>query len=280
MTLRHLNISLLLALLVMMMPAKAQTAGGGEEESALPIEEKMVLLEKLQDFIDDTNNLCDYIDGSQAAQLNSLKRFAQIIDVRWENFYATEQETIAKDDSLMTLVADYSQAMQMVNDSIDARDKILKLTAQFVIAEKTIRDNVKKYEDMQKKATALALIPQTAAKLDELKAQEQLIFEDLTKLYNDAKEAHNKNASLEKRFTALETDYVKIKSMSAKIQEAVYQSPIQRAKDYLMSLACVAILLMFVTFLTMMLNSARKAYKQAQEVKKLMKKQDEDIPTI
>ena len=77
----------------------------------------------------------------------------------------------------------------------------------------------------------------------------------------------------------MEKKFVQLQSVSAKIQEMEYKPFIQRIKDYLLGLAAVAILMMFVNLLSQKLKQLKAAREQAKKMKESMMGQKE-YPTI
>lgn len=263
-------------LLLAALPAVAQE----EEEEGLSEEDFAILSERIVSFLDETNGLMDYIGTAQAAQLQSIHHFADIINTRWKGFMQQEQEALSMDDSLMVMVSEYEQTMQMVSDSIASREKTLQLLADFVKAEKFFAQHLKEYDSMYDKAMLLSLTPKTADELAEHKTREQLLFTEIQQFYDKAKAAVEREPRIKKRMDKMQEQYIKMKTLSEKIQAAEYKSPIARFKDYLLSLACVAILLMFLNMVTARIKAAKQARKAAMDMKKMMEMQNNDIPTI
>jgi hypothetical protein len=79
--------------------------------------------------------------------------------------------------------------------------------------------------------------------------------------------------------TAMENKVFELQTVSAKIQEMAYKPFIQRVKDYLMGLACVAILLMGLNLLKSKLAQVKQARDQAKKMKEMMNGQH-NYPTI
>lgn len=267
------SIALVAILLLYCQPMVAQA-------EYLSDEDIIILNDKINGFLDETTELMDYIESAQPAQIESIHRFADIINTRWKGFMLLEQENISQDDSLMVLVSDFEKSLKMLTDSISSREKTLELHANFVKAEKFLPQQIKAYEQMNKKANLLSLTPKTAAELEELKVQEQLMFAEIEKHYNNAKAAVERDPKLQKRMDKIEDEYIQLKNTSGEIQKAVYKPLVERVKDYLINLACVAILLMFLNIIATRIKAFKQARKAAKDIKKMMEKQNNDIPTI
>ena len=80
---------------------------------------------------------------------------------------------------------------------------------------------------------------------------------------------------------ALEDSFAALKNKSDTIQAMQYQPLIQRIKDYLLGLAAVAVLLMFVSMMRSKIKAASDARKNLKEYKEKLKLNgQDDYPTI
>ena len=73
---------------------------------------------------------------------------------------------------------------------------------------------------------------------------------------------------------------IEIKEFSEKIKAAEYKPFLQRIKDYLYSFAAVAMLLMFANMVQSKIQAIKQMRKSAKEYKELLKKNEEEIPSI
>ena len=116
--------------------------------------------------------------------------------------------------------------------------------------------------------------------MEKLKAKEQLLFSEVQAHYDKAKAATAVIPDLSARLRIVEEQYINIKSTSEKIQAMEYKPFIQRIKDYLLGLAAVAIIIMFMNAAA----SRFKAWKQMREsmkkYKDMMNGQSNNYPTI
>ena len=129
---------------------------------------------------------------------------------------------------------------------------------------------LKKAEDLRKNAVTEG---------EKVKAEEQGLAADVQKYYGQAKEASAAFPGLDLRMKAMEKKVFELQTASAKIQEMAYKPFIQRIKDYLMGLACVAILLMGLNLLKSKLALVKQARDQAKKLKGLTGGQH-NYPTI
>lgn len=268
------RIAFLTILLALALPVPAQ------DDQVITDEDFAILAERIHSFLDESASLMNYIEGAQGAQMESIHHFSDIIDTKWKGFMLLEQEVLSQDDSLMVLVSEYEQTRQQLTDSIAAREKTLQMYADFLRAEKFLSKHIKEYEKLINKAEIFSLTTKTAPQLEELKLREQMLYAEVQQHYDKAKEAAARDQKLQKRMAKIENEYIQIKTFSAKIQEAVYKPFIERIKDYLLSLACVAIMLMLLNMIIARIQAFKQARKAARDMKKMMESQNNDIPTI
>lgn len=223
----------------------------------------------------------DYVDVLKKRMKTFDQRFNNL-DVMWTTYTQAQQMDIANDEDLMKKVADIEQQKQTVRDSLDARDDMVKAVENFANADKFIMSQVGVYKKLYKRAFQLSLVKKLAPQLEKVKARESLIFEKLQTSYDAAKAATELVPSLQPRMDVLDEQFVVMKSVSEKVQALEYKPIIQRVKDYLMGLAAVAIILLFLS----MMRTKYKAYKDKmaslKKMDEMMKKQGKgtQYPTI
>ena len=212
-------------------------------------------------------------------RLKSLSSALTSFSTRWDTYSAAQQVYIADDDSLLNRVAIIQQMRQAVTDTLAVRQQQRDQLVAFSTAEKFIWGQDKNYRQLYKKAIQYSMSPKLAAQLEKVKATEQALTADVNKYYGQAKDAATAFPGLELRMTAMENKVFELQTVSAKIQEMAYKPFIQRVKDYLMGLACVAILLMGLNLLKSKLAQVKQARDQAKKMKEMMKGQH-NYPTI
>ena len=180
------------------------------------------------------------------------------------------------------MVADIEQLKQTVKDTLDIRSGMVKAVENFANADQLIMSQVPVYKKLYKRAFQLSLVQKLTPQLEKLKARESLIFEKLQAGYEAAKSASEQVPSLQPRMNVIDEQFVVMKSVSEKIQALEYKPIIQRVKDYLLGLAAVAVILLFIS----MLRNKYKAYKDKlanmKKLDEMMKKQGKgtQYPTI
>lgn len=202
------------------------------------------------------------------------------IDVKWNTFYQANQQDIAQDEELMEVVAAFQEIKQALADTLAAKRQSMGALKDFMEADAFIIGKIPAYRDLSKKAFELSLIKKLKPQLEKLKAKEQLLFSEVQTHYDKAKAATAVIPDLSARLRIVEEQYINIKSTSEKIQTMEYKPFIQRIKDYLLGLAAVAIIIMFMNAAA----SRFKAWKQMREsmkkYKDMMNGQSNNYPTI
>ena len=215
-------------------------------------------------------------------RVSYLNQSYNAMDVKWNTYYQASQLDIASDEELMEDVAKLEQLKQTVKDTLDLRTQQVDAIAKFASADKFIISQINVYKKLYSKAYKLSLLKKFAPMLEKVKAKEQVIFTELQTNYEQAKASSELVPSLKSRMETLDEQYVIMKSVSEKVQALEFKPLMQRVKDYVMGLAAVSIILMFVNGLW----SKFKAYKdKAANLKKyndIMKNNGKDstYPTI
>ena len=198
---------------------------------------------------------------------------------RWNAYSQAQQVYITENDSLLNKMAEIQQMQQMVADTLASRKAQFDQLSAFAKAESVIWGQDKIYQRLYKEATQYSMAPQLASKLEKVKAEEQAKFADISKYYAQAKEAAETFPGLTLRMKAIDDKYFQLQTVSAKIQEMAYKPFIQRVKDYLLGLAAVAMLLMFLNMARSKLKAAKAAKEQAKKMKEMMDG-EHNYPTI
>lgn len=222
-----------------------------------------------------TEPLLDVVSERLKALTSALNSFS----TRWSTYSSAQQVYIADNDSLLNRVAVIQQMQQAVTDTLASRQQQRDNLVAFSTAEKFIWGQDKAYRALYKQAVTYSMSPKLAAKLEKVKAEEQTLTADVEKYYGQAKEAATAFPGLELRMKAMENKVFELQTVSAKIQEMAYKPFIQRIKDYLMGLACVAILLMGVNLLKSKLKVLKQTREQAKKMREMMNGQH-NYPTI
>lgn len=222
--------------------------------------------------------------------VNTLKNKVNILDerynsinVRWTTFTQAMQMDIADDEELMTMMSNVEQLKQSIADSIASKKTLCDAIQDFVDAEAMLAGQDTIYKKLYNKAFKLSLIQKLTPQLEKLKAREQSLFAQLQSSYQKAQQACEVVPALQKRLPVLDDTFTDIQMISTKIQEMAYKPFIQRIKDYLIGLACVAVLLLFINMLSAKLKAIKTARQQAKQYKEMMRQNGSNAgryPTI
>ena len=212
-------------------------------------------------------------------RLKSLSASMNSFSTRWDTYSAAQQVYIADNDSLLNRVAVIQQMKQTVTDTLALRQQQRDHLVAFSTAEKFIWSQDNTYRRLYQQAVQYSMSPKLAAQLEKVKAEEQALTADVQKYYAQAKEAAEAFPGLQLRMKGMDNKVFELQTVSAKIQEMAYKPFIQRIKDYLMGLACVAILLMGLNLLKSKLALVKQARDQAKKMKGMMNGQH-NYPTI
>ena len=216
-----------------------------------------------------------------STRLGTLNSSLQALDFRWNAFSQAKQTEIAASEFLLNLMTQVQLIRQNAADTITAQQNKCNAIADFIKAERLIYSQDTIYKVLYKKALSFSLVKQQAPQLEKVKTEEQILFEKLQTSYQKAKDATQLIPQLAKRSARLEDQFFALKALSSNIQSMKYEPPIQRIKDYLMSLAYVAVILIFINMVTTKIQAAKKARDMIKKQQDLFKKtNNEDYPTI
>lgn len=263
-----------LLLAVLLFPVLAQ---GQEYLSRVSLIE---LTAKVEQYIDDMAALGDGLENARPEQLQAVTGTLNIYDTSWSCFFQENADAITGNPAMMELVVEYGQVREKTQTAIDSRKDQIEKTSLFVKSEKTIREVVPEYHNLESKAYKLSLVKQASAELERLQAEERLNFSNIQSAYQSAKEAAEINPRLKDRMDVLTASFIEIQNCSEKIQQMKFKPFLERAKDYLMSIAAISIIMMFFIFLGNYIKSVKTARESVQKMKDMLHKNDEDIPTI
>ena len=258
--------------------------GLAQDGTASANENELYLLEvqsRLQLFLDDWQGMANDLQYCSADGLLDLEDRMGQLDAKWLLYSQAQQMDISTDDSLLEFVGNIQVARQTALDRLDTKKAELQMLNDFKDAEAFLASQEGPYQKMLQMASKLAMVKQLSPHLEKLKAKEQLLFADIQTRYDAAGKAAEAMPTLEGRMKKLEERYLALKSVSDKIQEAVYQPWIQRIKDYLLGLAAVAMILMFISMMTSKIKALKQARQQAKKLQQMMPgSTDQQYPTI
>lgn len=217
----------------------------------------------------------------QGYRLRTLERNLKAIDVRWNNYLPLQQWEISQDEGLMASVEKFELMKQEASDSLDVRKQMLQALQDFADSKAYMEGLDSTYNRLGKQAFELSLLSKTAPLLEKQKKKEQLLFATVQEKFDKAKAAQQLHLISAERMDELEDSYASLKSKSDAIQAMQYKPLIQRIKDYLLGLAAVAVLLMFVSMLRGKLKAAQQMRENLKKYNDTLKLNgNDDYPTI
>ena len=168
-----------------------------------------------------------------------------------------------------------------MGDSIASKKIKCQALADFVDARQLLLSQDSTYKRLYKAALHYSLVPKLATKLEKVKATEQNLAGILQASYAKAQAAKEVIPMLNKQMPVLDEKYANLQVVSKKIQEMEYKPFIQRIKDYIIGLACIAILIMAFNMVIAKIQAARKARKSMMQYQDMLKKNGGgNYPTI
>ena len=244
----------------------------------------MQLLEiesRMLDFYDQLNELSAQVPRAKTeTELTEVDRQVTAVDTKWNAYYQSNQTEIAADDSLLQIVAEYQLVRQGLLDSIAGKRHLNEVQKGFSEAESFIFSQDSTYTRLYETALEYSLVKSLAAQLEKVQGREQLLFAEIQSRYENAKNWTQEVPELQTRFPKIEEKYLELKNTSEKIQDMKFKPWIQRIKDYLYSIAAVAMILMFVNVLQAKLKTLKQARENAKKMRQMMNKEEDEYPTI
>jgi len=243
---------------------------------------QLLAVGKVNLSVDSEMGISKSIISAMEKRMQSLNLTYNQIDVKWNTYYQAQQMDIANSEDLMSMVARIEELKQTVKDTLDSKTQVVEAVANFAAADQFIISQVSVYKNLYSKAYKLSLLKQLAPKLEKVKAKEQLLFTELQNHYNQAKAACEIVPSLSNRMEMLDEQYVIMKSVSEKVQALEFKPFIQRVKDYVIGLACVAVILLFMNGMITKYKSYKEKVANMKKYSEMMKNNGKETtyPTI
>lgn len=266
---------------VTMMAQEQTTAPDNAITVAMPLSPAQIaqITEDMTGYIYEVMEVEEYIADASSEDIKTLQTHLESIDVRWQAYTQIEMVDIAATPPLMELLSQYKVAYVAATDSLANQQKRLAATTTFLRAQAFITQHTSKFKALSTKAFEYSLVQQTATQLADVKAQAAMLMTQVEEYYQKAVEASQMSEEAKAKMPALQQQYVEIQAQSEKIQAAVYKPWIMRIKDYVLTFAGVAIILIFFNFII----TKAKAMKQARDLAKKynnMLNGNDEYPTI
>ena len=264
-----------------LLPAKQELVQEEVTLSALSEEQLMEMTSKMEEFLGELTQLSTDIPQAKTANaLTTLRRRLTVLQVRWDAYNTLMQMDIAQSEVLLEFVAQFQGAQQTATEAMERQQQVVEAIAHFEEAERQFPAFEKRYEELEQEAVSYSLIAKTANLLAQVKGKEQLLFQEVDKQFMAAKESVELAPALAEACAQLETRYLALKEKSETIQAAAYKTPIERIKDYVLTFAGVAIILMFLSMVQAKIKAFKTAREQAKQYQEMLQKNNPEIPTI
>ena len=214
-------------------------------------------------------------------RLRNISQNLKTLEVRWNNYYPSVQYEISQDEELMDSATRIELMRQEAQDSLEVRKQMLQSLHDFDHARSYMAGLDSTYNSMGKLVFELSLTSKTQPLLEKQKQKEQLLFATVQEKFDKAREAQKYNLVSDQRWEELEDMYAVLKNKSDTIQQMTYKPLIQRVKDYLLGLAAVAVLLMFISMMKARIKQAQETRKNLKKIQDAMNMSGQgDYPTI
>lgn len=235
---------------------------------------------KKQTAISDKDLRTAYSARTLEAKAQKLQRRMQSLNVKWDAFNASYLGFISENDTLMETMAQAQLLKQSLTDTIAAQQTKCQAIKDFLAAEQIVMSQDSIYNRLYKQAFRLSFVQKMTPQLEKLKAQEQAHFAPIQEAYEKAKTAAASVPKLKERTDVLNESFYTIKSRSEKIQQMQYMPLVQRFKDYLIGIACFAVIFMLFNNLVTKWQAAKQKKEALKKQNELLKKQQNEYPTI
>ncbi|MBQ7516870.1 MAG: hypothetical protein IJU13_00395 [Bacteroidales bacterium] len=220
-------------------------------------------------------------DLDRAKDVAGLDKFDESLadfNRRWDLYYQAKSGLIGGNKDLLEACTVFLADKENLGKAAVDKRAAVEGKANFAEAASFIAQKDTVYRRYLKAAKRYSQISATAKQLAKIKAKEAILTGKLDAHYAAAIAGAQANPEL--KIDELQEKYLELKNYSAQIQACEYKPFIQRIKDWLMSFAAIAMILMFAN----MVWSKYQAYKQMREnmkkMQKEMHKNDDEIPSI
>lgn len=260
--------------------AQEPEAAPAEEEDYILLEEELEIAERLEEYVDEYNTLTLEISLTPSESLDALGKQADVVGRKANLYLQSKLEAISLSDTLLSLTAEVQALNQMVADSIESQKVKLKAISEFKKAQNVIAMSDTLFNSLLDKAEKYSYTEQTADQLAEVQSKSQLEFQSIQELYQNAAGALAFMPSLERRYEEMKTRFLKLQKLNDDIQKTAYKPLIERVKDWLLGIAAVSIILMFINMVVSKIQAIQKMKESAKKAKELLERQSSDIPEI
>lgn len=247
---------------------------------AISTTQLMDLYGHLSNFCDQENEVLAGIAGSNQAKLKQLEGKHKSISKRYDLWSAKNADAIAESDMLVQLTEQFTELNQSCTDSLTNEAARAQMRVDFKSAWYYLDSKESLYEEMVEQSKMLSAVSQTAEQLKKLQAKEKVEFAQIQAKFDVAHAAAQALPGYESLCTQIEEKFQDLQAKSATIQDAKYVPFVTRIKDYLIGLACVAMILNFLNMVKTKIDAAKQLKAGQAKMKEMLDKANDPLPQI
>lgn len=247
---------------------------------AISTTQLMDLYGRLSSFCDQETEVLSGISGSNQSKLKQLEGKHRSINKRFDLWNAKNADALAESEMLMQLSDQFTTLSQTCSDSIIAEGVKAQMRTDYKTAWQYMESKKDLYDEMVEQSKMLSAVQQTAEQLKKLQAKEKLEFAQIQAKFDLAHVAAQTLPGYESLCQQLEERFQDLQAKSTTIQEAKYVPFITRIKDYLIGLACVAMILNFLNMVKTKLDAAKQLKEGQAKMKEMLDKANDPLPQI
>ena len=261
--------------------ASGKSAGGQNAAPVDTVKKQQEILTLLDSLFNNVSELVSSVPYMSERRMESAEQNISFYQQKWDMTVEMNKPFITEDQTeILNLLTEFPALTQQFKDAIEKQKQTASAKDAVNNIFKKLDGEEAAYRSLYKKAQILSLHKKGTPQLEQLKASEKLHFEELTQYYNTAKQGAEQFPALKEKFAKAENTYIKVSAISKQIQELAYQPFIDRAKNYLIGLGAVAMILMFFNMMITKFKAAKDAKNAMKKYQDMVKQNNNDIPTI
>lgn len=213
-------------------------------------------------------------------ELDKINRDIFSHDTRFDTFFSTHSYEISEDSSVMDSLTAYKQQRNELDEKLTSVCSYIDAREAVIEAKKALEQADSIYAVYVKQAKRYSLVKQTAKLLKKVKSREKITYAKISAKYETAAASAEASPALEEDMSLLEDKMADISTKSELVQQLEYEPLLQKVKDWLVSFASVAILLMFVSMVQSRISAYKKMKESLKKMQNAINENDQDIPSI
>lgn len=236
---------------------------------------------EILDYLYDLSNISKSLERANTrVVLQKVNKDLAIQDLRFDAYYSTHLGEFADDAAIMAAVASYNETRTALDEVLAVKTAYVDAIEAVAGAKACLDEADSIYAKYVKKAKRYSMVKQSAKLLENVKAKEKMTFAKVQKKYDAAVSAAGDIPELEDEVALIEEKFSAISVNSELVQSMKFKPLVERVKDWLMSFAAVAILLMFANMMQARISAIKKEKENLKKIQEALNKNDQDIPSI